>query len=97
MFGRNVTQVVSLSDLAQFIKQITPPQQQHLPQTTITVYIGELHIHQAGSGYQQLPAGEGRMALPAPGSVAWPDPQEDAGVSLDYLDRALGALATKSR
>lgn len=92
---RTVTQVVSLEDLAQFIKQVAPPQCHQPPQTTITIYIGELHIHQEPNA--QLPSGYGRMALPEPGSVAWPDPQEDAGMSLDYLDRALGALAIKSR
>jgi hypothetical protein len=99
MFGkRNITQVVSLTDLAEFIKQVTPQQQQQPPQNTITIYIGELHIHQAGSGYQQLPGNQDRMELPSPGSVAWPDPQESGrGMkTFDYLDRALTDLLPKA-
>ena len=50
MFGRQATQVVSLKDLAEFLQTVMPPQQQPQPASnTITIYIGELHIHQAPS------------------------------------------------
>ena len=68
MFGRSKTQVVQLSDLGNFMKDIMS--QQHNPGTTITIYINELHIHQA-AGQPTFPALEmvqRRAELPAPAS-----------------------------
>jgi len=64
MFGRrNITQVVSLDDLAQFINQIAPQMQ---GSTTITIYVQEMHVHAGGeqAAYPLLSAGS-RAELPA--------------------------------
>lgn len=74
MFGRKQQVIVELRELTELIDRAMARASSSPHTTTVTINIQEMHIHQAGSGYQAPQIEQPmRTALPAPSTIVLPD------------------------